>query len=68
MTRRNLGATLLLTSSALADDTKQTLTSDLVKLNGFADVYNEYVGKLQRNINDIKAGELVVKKWNTLLQ
>lgn len=45
----------------------ETLTDDLLRLNAFADLYNEYVEKLQRNIHDLKTAELVVKKWQTIV-
>jgi hypothetical protein len=67
MTRRK--ATLLISSGlTLQAETKPPcLTDDLVKLNAFADVYNEYVEKLQRNIHDLKAANAVIKKWPTLI-
>lgn len=39
---------------------------DEVKINAFADAWNEYVGKLQRWIRDRKVWQTVVKRWERL--
>ena len=69
MTRRTLGATALLTLPLkAATPPEPLLTTDLEKLNSFADCYNLYIAKLQNGIHDLKLGAKVVNKWQSLIK